>query len=113
MKIVMVYMTAGDKNEARKIGRHLVETKLAACANIIDNMNAMYIWQGQFQDDQEAVIIAKTTQDKVSDLIEAVKALHSYEVPCIVTLPISDGYPGFLDWVAEQVTPVEAKRPKE
>lgn len=103
MKIVMVYITAGDKDEARKIGRLLVTSKLAACANIFGDMNAMYVWEGQFQDDNEAVIIAKTTEDKVQPLIEAVKANHSYECPCIVTFPLSDGYPGFLNWVAEQV----------
>jgi periplasmic divalent cation tolerance protein len=105
MNIFLVYITTGDKAEARTIGRFLVESKLAACVNIFDNMNAMYVWQGQFHDDQEAVMIAKTTQDKVQDLIESVKARHSYECPCIVTLPIADGYPGFLNWVAEQVAP--------
>jgi periplasmic divalent cation tolerance protein len=103
MKIVMVYITAGDSAEARKIGRYLVESKLAACVNIFNDMNSMYVWQGQFQDDRESVIIAKTTPNKVQQLIEAVKAMHSYECPCIVTLPVSDGYPGFLNWVAEQV----------
>jgi len=78
---------------------------LAACVNILDRMNAMYIWQGEFQDEQEAVMIAKTTQDKVPDLIEAVKARHSYEVPCIVALPIADGSPEFLQWIAGEVTP--------
>lgn len=103
MKIVMVYITVSDKAEARKIGRYLVESKLAACVNIFNDMNSMYVWQEQFQDDQEAVIIAKTTENKVRQLIEGVKAKHSYECPCIVTFPIADGNPGFLDWIVEQV----------
>lgn len=103
MKIVMIYITAGDKAEARTIGQYLVESKLAACVNIFSDMNSMYVWEGKFQDDQEAVIIAKTTQEKVQKLIKAVKARHSYDCPCIVTLPVSDGNPAFLNWIAEQV----------
>ena len=103
MQTYFIYMTARDKSEARDIGRNLVESRLAACVNILDQMNSMYIWQGEFQDDQEAVIIAKTSEEKVSDLIAAVKARHSYEVPCIVALPIADGSPDFMEWVAGQV----------
>ena len=105
MKTSFIYMTTKDKAEARSIGRYLVESRLAACVNILDRMNSMYIWRGEFQDDQEAVMIAKTTQDKVPDLIEAVKARHSYEVPCIVALPIADGSPEFLQWIAGEVAP--------
>ena len=103
MKSFFVYMTAADISEARKIGRHLVKGRLAACVNILDHMNSMYIWKGEFQDDHEAVIIAKTTQDRVAALIEEVRKLHSYECPCIVTLPIQDGNPEFLQWIADQV----------
>ncbi len=103
MKTFLVYMTAADKAEARELGRYLVQAKLAACVNILDHMNSMYVWQGEFQDDQEAVIIAKTTEERVPALIAAVKERHSYECPCIVTLPISDGNPDFLSWIAQQV----------
>ena len=103
MKTYFVYITAEDKEEARDIGRHLVESKLAACVNIIDHMNSMYIWQGEFQDDREAVMIAKTTEAKVQDLIAAVKSRHSYDCPCIVAMPIEDGNPDFLKWIVDQV----------
>lgn len=103
MQTFFIYMTTRDKEEARDIGRHLVTSGLAACVNILDHMNSMYIWQGEFQDDREAVMIAKTTEEKVQELIAAVKARHSYECPCIVALPISDGFPDFLNWIAGQV----------
>ena len=103
MQTFFIYMTAKDKAEARDIGRHLVQTRLAACVNIFDHMNSMYIWQGEFQDDQEAVMVAKTAEDKVPELIAAVKARHSYECPCIVALPISDGHLDFLKWIVDQV----------
>lgn len=105
MQHYFVYMTTKDTEEAREIGRYLVQSKIAACVNILDNMNAMYIWEGQFQDDNEAVMIAKTTEDKLSELIAAVKSRHSYECPCIVALPIAQGHPDFLKWISDQVRP--------
>jgi periplasmic divalent cation tolerance protein len=103
MQTFFIYITTQDKAQAREIGRYLVQSHLAACVNILDNMNSMYIWQGEFQDDQEAVLIAKTTEAKVPELIEAVKSRHSYEVPCIVCLRIVNGNPDFLHWISGQV----------
>ena len=104
MEIYMIYITASSKDEARTIGRELVLSKLAACANIFDNMNSFYYWDGKLQDDTEAVLIAKTTKERVPQLIDKVKSLHSYECPCIVTLPVAGGNPAFLDWVAAETT---------
>ena len=103
MKVNFIYMTAGSKDEARKIGQELVVTRLAACVNILDNMNSFYMWQGEIQDDTEVVIIAKTTEDRLPALIEKVKAMHSYDCPCIVAIPVSGGNPAFLDWIAAEV----------
>ena len=103
MKVNFIYMTAGSKDEARKIGQDLVAAGLAACVNILDNMNSIYMWQGEIQDDSEVVIIAKTTEDRVPALVEKVKALHSYDCPCIVAIPVSGGNQAFLDWVAAEV----------
>ena len=103
MKINFVYMTAGSKDEARKIGEELVVSKLAACVNILDNMNSFYMWDGKVQDDTEVVMIAKTTEARVPQLIEKVKSLHSYDCPCIVSLPVSGGNSAFLDWIAAEV----------
>jgi periplasmic divalent cation tolerance protein len=103
MKAFMIYMTTADRDEARAIGRHLVQSKLAACVNILDQMNSMYEWQGEFQDDLEAVMIAKTTEERVASLIAAVRERHSYQCPCIVAVPIADGNPDFLQWIEERV----------
>ncbi len=105
MQTVFVYITTRDVKEARVIGRHLVQSHLAAGVNIFDRMNSMYIWRGEFRDEQEAVLIAKTTADRMSGLIAAVKLRHSYECPCIVSLPVSDGDADFLNWIAAQVAP--------
>ncbi len=103
MEINLIYITAGSKNEAVMIGKALINARLAACVNIIENMVAMYMWDGKLQDDKETILIAKTTKKRVADLIEKVSALHSYDCPCIVTLPVSDGNPAFLKWVADEV----------
>ena len=103
MKINFVYMTAGSKDEARKVGKELVTSKLAACVNILDNMNSFYRWEGEVQDDTEVVMIAKTTEARLPQLIEKVKSLHSYDCPCIVSIPVAGGNPAFLDWIAGEV----------
>lgn len=105
MNVNFIYITTGSKAEARTIGRKLIESRLAACVNIFDNMNSLYWWEDQIQDDQEVVLIAKTTADCVAQVIETVKSLHSYDCPCIVSWSIEDGNAAFLKWVAEQVEP--------
>ena len=102
MSMNLIYITAGDMDEARVIGKALVSDRLAACVNIIDNINSMYWWQGEIQDDMEVIIIAKTKESLVPELIEKVKSMHSYDCPCIVSLPIVDGNKAFLEWVAEE-----------
>ena len=103
MAVNFIYMTASSKTEAQKIGKALVESQLAACVNILDNMQSIYRWDEKIQEDTEVVLIAKTTDRIVSQLIDKVKSLHSYDCPCIVSIPISDGYPPFLDWVQDEV----------
>jgi periplasmic divalent cation tolerance protein len=100
--LCIVYITAKDKDQARKIGRELIELRLAACVNIIDNMNSMYWWEGQIQDDKEAVLIAKTKKILVDELIDKVRSLHSYSCPCIISLPIESGNKDYLDWLENQ-----------
>ena len=103
MDIVFVYMTAGDRIEARKIGKALIEMKLAACVNIIDSMTSLYEWKGQIQEDQETVLIAKTTIEKIAALKQKVAEIHSYECPCILTFTVSDGHEPFMRWIEAQV----------
>ncbi|RKY82406.1 divalent-cation tolerance protein CutA [candidate division KSB1 bacterium] len=108
MNINLIYITTGSMDEARTIGKDLVSSRLAACVNIIDNMNSMYWWEGKIQDDREVILIAKTREALVPELIEKVKSIHSYDCPCIVSLPILDGNKAFLEWVAKETTPGES-----
>ncbi|HQP29747.1 MAG TPA: divalent-cation tolerance protein CutA [Deltaproteobacteria bacterium] len=101
MQPYLIYMTAGSLEEAEKIGKALVGERLAACVNIIEHMRSFYWWEGTLQEDHEVVMIAKTTSPLVDSLVERVKSLHSYRVPCIVSVPISGGNPDFLEWIDE------------
>jgi len=102
MKTNIIYITAGSMDEARVIGRELVSTRLAACVNIIDGITSLYWWEGEIQEDREVTIIAKTKESLVPELIERVKSIHSYDCPCVVSLPIEDGNKPFLDWIKEE-----------
>lgn len=99
---LFVYMTARDREEARRIGKALVTEKLAACVNICNGMNSLYFWEGKLCDEQEAVLIAKTTEPLLEKLTARVKELHSYKVPCIVALPIVGGNTDFLAWIGKE-----------
>ena len=77
---------------------------MAACVNLLENMRSVYRWEGAVQEDTEVVLIAKTTESRFPELVETVKAMHSYDCPCIVGLPVSGGNRAFLDWVRDQVT---------
>jgi len=99
MKTNLIYMTAGSMEEARAIGKELVSSRVAACVNIIDGMTSLYWWEGEIQDDREVTMIAKTKESLVPELIEKVKSMHSYDCPCIVSLPILNGNKPFLEWI--------------
>lgn len=102
MAVLFVYATAGDAVEAQRIGRAVVEARLAACATVIPGAHSIYWWEGAVQESPEAVLILKTTEAQLEALVERVKALHSYDCPCIEALPVQGGYPPFLDWVAQE-----------
>ena len=105
MSVCLVYITASDAAEAISIGRDLVERRLAACANVHGPITSIYRWQDEIQQDQETVLIAKTTLDLVERVTERVVEMHSYECPCVVSVPITGGHSPFLEWIdAETVT---------
>lgn len=102
MSVSLVYVTAKDREQALTIGRTLVAERLAACANVLDNMTSVYVWQGQTHEDREAVLLAKTRTELVGHVIERVKQLHSYECPCVVSWELSQGNEPYLRWIADQ-----------
>jgi len=99
MPETVVYITCATMTEAENIGTVLVERRLAACVNILGGMKSMYWWKGKVEQTEEVVLIAKTRDSLVEELTEAVKAMHGYEVPCIVVFSITGGNPDFLKWI--------------
>ena len=102
MSACLVYITARDSEEAAVIGRDLVTKRLAACANVHGPIVSIFRWEGEIQEDEESVLIAKTTDDKVEALTARVLEIHSYDCPCVVALPIASGHSEFLDWIAAE-----------
>jgi periplasmic divalent cation tolerance protein len=88
---------------ARDIARHLVENRLAACVNIMPAMQSVYRWQEQVEQAEEVALIIKTTSERYADVEQAIAAMHPYDVPEIVALPITDGMPGYLAWITQEV----------
>lgn len=101
--VLFVYVTAANAEEARRIGRALVEEGLAACVNLPAPHTAIYRWEGAVAEDAEQALIAKTTASRFDELARRVRALSSYDVPCIVALPVTTGDAEFLSWVGMQV----------
>lgn len=98
----LVYVTAASNDEARAIAKTIVAERLAACANILGPMESIYWWDGAVQAEPEVSFIFKTKSELLEPLIARVKALHSYDCPCVVALPIAAGNPEFLNWIDKQ-----------
>ena len=103
MKIVFAYIITPSKAEAKKIGKVLLQSRLAACVNIIDKMESMYWWKGKIQNDKEVVLIAKTTKKLFPRLSKKVRSIHSYSVPCILQLEVKDGNKDYMKWLTSNL----------
>ena len=101
----LIYITAPNRDEAVKMARSLVESRLVACANVLEGATSLYWWEGKVQEDSEAVMICKTRTDLVETVIARVREIHPYSCPCVVALPISAGNPAFLDWIDAETSP--------
>ncbi len=107
MEAFFVYLTAKDAAEAKSIARTVVAERLAACANLLGETRSIYWWNGELVEDGEVALILKTSGERKNELIDRVRELHSYDTPCVVCLPIADGNPDFLDWIAAETRPAD------
>lgn len=99
----IVLTAAGSHEEARKLAQALVERRLAACVNIVPRIESVYPWQGNVESAEEWLLIIKTQAEAFERVRDAIKELHSYELPECVMLEISAGSQGYLEWIAENV----------
>lgn len=103
MPAVVVFITVSSPAEAKKISDALLKERLAACVNAVPGVVSRYWWKGKIETGKEILLIAKTVKAKVPAVIRRVKALHSYEVPEVIALPVSQGNPDYLKWVESSV----------
>jgi len=101
-RAVFVYTTYPSLVEAERIGKAVLEQRLAACVNILPGMISHYWWQGAIERGEEVVMIIKTRASLAEGVRAAVKAMHSYTTPAILVLPIEDGEPGYLQWLMQE-----------
>lgn len=101
--MILVYVPCKDDEEAKKIGKKLVEGKIAACANIIPKMTSYYIWDKKMQEENEALLICKTTENKARKLEETIKKLHSYSNPCIAIIKIDKINKEYERWAKKAI----------
>jgi periplasmic divalent cation tolerance protein len=97
----IVLTTAGSQEEARKIANALVERRLAACVNIVPHVESIYRWQGKIETAEEWLLLIKTQAELFDRVRNAVKELHSYDLPECLMLEVAAGSPEYLDWIAK------------
>lgn len=102
MQAAWVYITVPHDAEATAIARTLVDERLAAGVNLIPAVRSVYRWKGAVREANEIAVVAKTRADLVPLLTDRIKALHSYECPCIIATPITGGNPDYLSWIEGQ-----------
>jgi periplasmic divalent cation tolerance protein len=98
---IVAFVTCGSEEEALKIANALVEAHLAACVNLIAPIRSIYRWEGKIWDEKEWLLIIKTQKQRFEALEKRVRSLHSYSVPEIISLPITEGSSAYLNWIKE------------
>lgn len=101
---IMVFSTCGSTEEAETIARRLVESRLAACVNVVAGVRSIYRWRGAIEDAPESLLIIKSSRDLFGRLRAELEKAHSYEVPEVVALTIVDGSPGYLRWLENELS---------
>ena len=98
---LVVFITAPNEDDAAAMAKALVESRLAACVNIVRNIRSIYSWQGNIEDESEVLMIAKTRRELFESLSSKVRELHSYDVPEVIAIPITDGSKDYLKWLKD------------
>jgi periplasmic divalent cation tolerance protein len=105
---VVILVTAASHGECKKIARHLVETRLAACVNISQPVESIYRWEGQVAEEGEFLLIIKSTRELFPEIKSEISKIHSYHTPEIICLPVIDGSRNYLQWISDSVKPAGA-----
>ncbi|MEW5925800.1 MAG: divalent-cation tolerance protein CutA [Candidatus Zixiibacteriota bacterium] len=104
MSAFRVVLITVPQEKAEELSQKMVEGKLAACVNIIDTVKSVYHWKGGMKKDYESLLIAKTTTKRVERLIKFIREAHSYEIPEVLALTVTEGNPDYLDWLDKETS---------
>ncbi len=99
----IVLTTAGSEEEARKIAHTLVDRRLAACVNIVPQVESVYRWEGKVESAREWLLLIKTAAEKFAAVRDAIRELHSYDLPECIALNVDDGFTEYLQWIGDSV----------
>jgi periplasmic divalent cation tolerance protein len=102
MNVIIVLTNLPDRDSAEKLAGQLVEKRQAACVNILAPCISIYHWQGKTESAQEIPLLIKTTEERYAALEQTIRALHPYELPEIIHVPVTGGLPAYLNWVSEE-----------
>lgn len=105
MNALLVITNLPDREVAERLADALITKHLAACVNVLAACRSVYRWKGEVQHDEEYPLLIKTTYERYPELEAEIRALHPYELPEIIAVPIERGLPGYLVWVAEETSP--------
>jgi periplasmic divalent cation tolerance protein len=104
-EFVVVLVTVGSRAAGEEIARRLVEERLAACVNVVGPIRSIYVWEGRTAEDDEHLLVIKSRRGLFDALAARVKALHSYEVPEVIALPVLAGAAPYLEWLRTNTAP--------
>lgn len=105
MKEIVVFSTTGTLDEAERIATALVERNLAACCNLVPQVRSLFKWEGELRNEEETLLIIKSQEQKFPELLAAIRSLHSYEIPEVISIPLSGGSEEYLDWIRRSLSP--------
>ena len=103
--VIVLTTLPAEGDRATAFARALVEDRVAACVNVLPEMRSIYRWKDVIEDEPERQVVIKTSRDRLDQLRERLEALHPYEVPELVVVPVIDGGPAYLDWVRQNTRP--------
>jgi periplasmic divalent cation tolerance protein len=104
---LLIWTNLPDRPSAESLARELLQRRLAACVNILPAVHSLYRWQGAIEEATEVTVLIKSMQLRYAELEQAIRAMHPYEVPEIIAVPICAGSPAYLDWLAHETTRIE------
>ncbi|MFQ5866602.1 MAG: divalent-cation tolerance protein CutA [bacterium] len=110
MKQMVLFITSGSQEEAKRLAKVLVEEKLAACVNILPDVESIYWWKDKIELSKERMLVVKTQGKMVKRVVKRVKEIHSYKVPEVIALPIVEGNRDYLQWISDALAPQKRKR---